>query len=133
MPSAVGGRSAKPADAPITEAPPILDEAALEDLRRMSGDDALVARVARLYCLGAPDKIGELRAAVARADLPATASAAHALKSMSLNIGARAVANSAENIERGVREHGAAANAEDVERLAGLAEETFALLRPRAA
>ena len=99
----------------------------------MSGDAGLVARVARLYCNTAPTRIAELREAIARADVKGAASAAHALKSMSLNIGAQAVAESAANIEQKAREDQTLVDLPGVERLASLAEETFALLLKRAA
>jgi signal transduction histidine kinase len=114
-------------------APKLLDLAALDDLREMSRDTELVARVARLYCSTAPMRLAELRDAIGRADLKGAASAAHALKSMSMNIGARAVAESAAKIERHARESEARIEQPDVERLASLAEETYALLLGQAA
>ena len=99
----------------------------------MSTDATLVARVARLYCATAPARIAELRDAIARADAMGAAAAAHAIKSMSLNIGAQAVAETAGDIERDARESGAPGSSENVDHLAALAEETFALLMQRAA
>jgi two-component system sensor histidine kinase BarA len=121
--------------APATEkaSSALLDPAALEGLREMSGDAALVARVARLYCATAPTHIAELREAAAAGDIRRSASAAHALKSMSLNIGARAMAASAARIEQNARDSGQPAEPADVDQLAELAERTFAKLRQEAA
>jgi two-component system sensor histidine kinase BarA len=121
------------APAPAKANSTLLDPAALEGLREMSGDAALVARVARLYCATAPTHIAELREAVAAADVRRSASAAHALKSMSLNIGARAMAASAARIEQNARDCGQPAEAADVDQLAELAEQTFIKLREEAA
>ena len=110
----------------------LLDSAALDDLAEMSRDPSLVARVARLYCTTAPARIAELRDAIARADVKATASAAHGLKSMSLNIGAQAVAQLAGAIERDARENQGLADDPRVEALAQLAELTYSALRERA-
>ena len=86
----------------------------------------------RLSCNTAPTRIAELREAVARADVKGAASAAHALKSMSLNIGAQAVVKSAAKISRKfVRID--LIDLPGVERLKSLAKETFALLLQRAA
>ncbi len=126
-------RATENAPAAAEAIPTLIDPAALEGLREMSGDPGLVARVARLYCATAPTHVAELREAVAAADLKRTASAAHALKSMSLNIGARALAASAALIEHNARDDRELAAAADVERLAELAERTFAKLRRDAA
>ncbi len=124
---------AGPVDEPKKSPPKLLDRAALDGLREMSGDDALVARVARLYRDTAPARIAELGEAISRADVRGAASAAHALKSMSLNIGAQAVAAAAGDIERRARERDALADKAAFDQLSSLAEETFALLRRDAA
>ena len=71
----------------------LLNPAVLDGLLEMSGGaTSIVARVARLYCDHAPARLAELKEAVAQEDFKRVASAAHAIKSMSLNIGAEAVA-----------------------------------------
>ncbi len=120
-------------EAPAQTAPQLLDPAALDGLREMSADGSLVARVARLYCANAPARIADLRDAIAHADATGAAAAAHALKSMSLNIGAQAVAETAGDIERSARETGAPGDAAAVDQLTALAERTYALLLRRAA
>ncbi len=74
-----------------------------------------------------------MRDAIAHADATGAAAAAHALKSMSLNIGAQAVAETAGDIERSARETGAPGDAAAVDQLTALAERTYALLLRRAA
>lgn len=61
-------------------------------------------RVQGLYRANAPLRASEIDAALAAGDMETTARAAHALKSMSLSIGARAVATAASAVEAGARE-----------------------------
>jgi len=61
-------------------------------------------RVQGLYRANAPLRAGEIDAALRAGDMDALARAAHALKSMSLSIGARAVAAAASTVEAGARE-----------------------------
>ncbi len=131
------------ATAPGTEHPPqvevtpssndvsacLLDPEALAGLREMSGGAThLVERVARLYRDHAPMRIAELRDAIERSQFKGAASAAHALKSMSLNIGARAVAEAAAKIEHDANTGHALLTDQVVEELNSLAEQTCALL-----
>jgi signal transduction histidine kinase/EAL domain-containing protein (putative c-di-GMP-specific phosphodiesterase class I)/CheY-like chemotaxis protein len=68
------------------------------------GRQDFVERVRRIYCDNAPPALAKVVAAIAGKDPLAAATAAHALKSMSLNIGARAVATLAAQIEHDGRE-----------------------------
>jgi signal transduction histidine kinase/EAL domain-containing protein (putative c-di-GMP-specific phosphodiesterase class I)/CheY-like chemotaxis protein/HPt (histidine-containing phosphotransfer) domain-containing protein len=68
------------------------------------GRQDFVERVRRIYCDNAPPALAKVVAAIAAKDPLAAATAAHALKSMSLNIGARAVAAIAAQIEHDGRE-----------------------------
>jgi EAL domain-containing protein (putative c-di-GMP-specific phosphodiesterase class I) len=70
------------------------------------GRSDFVARVRKLYRDNAPDAAKRVIAAAAAADAVEAAKAAHALKSMSLNIGARAVAEIAARIESDARDCG---------------------------
>jgi len=102
------------------DAPPVLPEAdadlfdkavigsLVEGLHNGRGD--FVRRVVALYRSHAPETVATLRAAHAEGDEDRLARAAHALKSMSLNIGAKTVAGVAAGIERAIRvEHRAVA------------------------
>ena len=62
-------------------------------------------RVQGLYRANAPLRAGEIDAGLAAGDMEATARAAHALKSMSLSIGARAVAKAASAVVAAAREN----------------------------
>ena len=68
------------------------------------GRSEFVSRVYSLYRENAPDSVLKLMDAAAHSDTPACAKAAHALKSMSFNIGASAVAALAGDIELAARE-----------------------------
>ncbi len=83
--------------------PPTLDPAALRELKAMAGSDEIVARITRLYRLQSVERLADLREAAASGDLDRLARAAHALKSMSLNIGAKRVATIAGTLEREAR------------------------------
>lgn len=67
------------------------------------GPDSFVARVEGLYRDNAPLRLAELRSALDVADREAASRAAHALKSMSLSLGAQAVATLAGEVERAAR------------------------------
>ncbi|MBV8565942.1 MAG: response regulator [Methylobacteriaceae bacterium] len=77
----------------------IIDRSVLSDLEAMAGDGAFVERVVRLYRDHAPRALGNLDKALEAGGLDELARAAHALKSMSYNIGARRVAAAAAQIE----------------------------------
>jgi HPt (histidine-containing phosphotransfer) domain-containing protein len=112
----------------------ILDPSALNGLLEMSnGDTKIVERVTRLYCDHAPMRLAELRDALSREDFKRVASAAHALQSMSLNIGACAVAETAANLEKLAHNETPNLTASMIEEFATLATNTCALLAQKAA
>jgi EAL domain-containing protein (putative c-di-GMP-specific phosphodiesterase class I)/signal transduction histidine kinase/CheY-like chemotaxis protein len=84
----------------------LLDPLVTGELARMaaSGKSDFVTRVRRLYRENAPEAVKALIAACTEGDYDAAAKAAHALKSMSLNMGARVVAESAARMETQARE-----------------------------
>jgi signal transduction histidine kinase/DNA-binding NarL/FixJ family response regulator len=69
------------------------------DAMAAAGRQDFVKRVEGLYVENAPLRMAELIAAAKTQDLDAAARAAHALKSMSLSLGARAVAKGASTVE----------------------------------
>jgi EAL domain-containing protein (putative c-di-GMP-specific phosphodiesterase class I)/signal transduction histidine kinase/CheY-like chemotaxis protein len=105
---------AAPAPAPQTAtlAPSVLsdllDPQVTGELARMAaaGKSDFVARVRRLYRDNAPLAVKALIKGATDGDADAVAKAAHALKSMSLNMGARVVAESAARLEAQARELG---------------------------
>jgi two-component system sensor histidine kinase BarA len=123
-----GGPSSEP---PATR---LLDPSVLAGLREMSGGAThLVERVARLYREHAPLRIAELREAIERSHFKGVATAAHALKSMSLNIGAQAVAQAAARLEREANGDQALVTPQVIEELGSLTEQTCAELSQEAA
>lgn len=88
-----------------TQNPPLLDEEVTQYLENMSrnGQDGFVERVFNLYLDHAPAGFSELCEATDTEDSDRIARAAHALKSMSSNIGAARVALAAAEIERTAR------------------------------
>jgi two-component system sensor histidine kinase BarA len=99
---------AEPEAAVETDATGLLDANVVAELEAMAagGRADFVDRVRRLYREHAPECVATLRQAASDADAPAVSRAAHALKSMSLNIGARAVADLAAAIEHAARDGG---------------------------
>jgi HPt (histidine-containing phosphotransfer) domain-containing protein len=86
----------------------LLDTGIFQELQEIDGadSDTFVRRVFGLYVDHAPRARDQISLAFRDGDREECARAAHALKSMSQNIGARAVAASVETIERCARETG---------------------------
>jgi len=81
-----------------------VDPKIIAGLREMSGgDNTVVMRIVALYTAHAPQSLAAIRAAFDVGDREALGSAAHALKSMSANVGAVAVYAAAQAIERACR------------------------------
>ena len=85
---------------------PLIDEEIAAQLAAMAaaGRTEFVDRVHGLYRDNAPESVAKLAEAVAANDADAAAKAAHALKSMSYNVGARIVARMAGDMETSARE-----------------------------
>jgi signal transduction histidine kinase/DNA-binding response OmpR family regulator len=82
----------------------LLDASVLAELREMtSGSQAVVDRIINLYTTQASACLKDLAEAMKGNDLDQFARAAHALKSMSYNVGARGVANVASGFENAAR------------------------------
>jgi HPt (histidine-containing phosphotransfer) domain-containing protein len=114
---------------------PVLDAAVLRDLKDIAGpaSDQFLNRIFSLYRENAPRAGNELVRAAGAGDHDACAKAAHALKSMSQNVGARAVAQAAERIERHCRENANVPDAERVLTLTDLLEKTMAAIAAQSA
>ena len=98
--------------APSTSAAPADADSELFDPQVRGELEAIAARkpefldrVQGLYRANAPLRAAEIDAALSAGDMEATARGAHALKSMSLSIGARAVAKAASAVEAAAREN----------------------------
>ncbi len=83
--------------------PPLLDPKVRADLAKMSGDGGFLAKIEGLYRSNAPNSAAAIAAAVQAGDAPALASAAHALKSMSFNLGAARVSALCGDLEGSAR------------------------------
>jgi two-component system sensor histidine kinase BarA len=108
------------ADASVaeTEETPVLDGSVLADLRAMAGGaSAVVDRVTRLYETQSAEKLRDLHEAARSGDLERLGAAAHALKSMSFNVGARRVAERAAELERAARLEARAVEDGEIDRL----------------
>ena len=78
-----------------------LDRSVLDDLFAMAGNSfAVVEKITGLYQSQSIVRVADLAEAVASGDLERIGATAHALKSMSFNVGARAVAELAADMER---------------------------------
>jgi signal transduction histidine kinase/CheY-like chemotaxis protein len=110
----------------------LLDVSVLRELEEMAGPARVgfMRRVFGLYLDNVPRIRAELTSAVEAGEAEALARAAHALKSMSHNIGARQVALAAEAIERHARETGVP-TADQMDTLVGLLDATTASVRER--
>jgi signal transduction histidine kinase/CheY-like chemotaxis protein/HPt (histidine-containing phosphotransfer) domain-containing protein len=111
----------------------LLDEAVLgglADMARTAGG-AFAERILGLYEEHAPLALAELHDASVRTDVAAAASAAHSLKSMSLNIGGRAIASTLARIEGEARSGGACPTLDAVGEVEDLLARTLAALKGR--
>jgi len=108
----------------------LLDTRVLRELEEISADTGFLQRIYTLYLDHAPRVRAELARAVEIHDVDAAMHAAHAIKSMSHNVGARKVAAAAEAIERHAYESGMPA-ADDIEALARLLDATLMAVRAR--
>ena len=88
-----------PAPAPVAT---VIEEKTLASIRAIGGDD-LLARVIGLFRDDSPALLQELRHAIASRNAVAVAGAAHALRSISLNLGAVALGDICNRIELDAR------------------------------
>ncbi len=124
---------AAPPQSAATDEDELFDPSVRGELKAMleAGRADFVARVEGLYAANAPLRLADVRAARDAADLEALARAAHALKSMSLSLGARAVATRASAIETAARQGSCADGS--VEALEALLDRTLAAMGASAA
>jgi PAS domain S-box-containing protein len=97
--------AAAPAPAPVPlphpgSAAPLLDSAALDNIRALDDDGTVVAEVIQAYLDEAPAQLRSLHGALRTGDGAALARAAHALKSASFNVGAVRMGETCRDLER---------------------------------
>lgn len=111
----------------------LFDPAIRAELAAMAGNGRsdFVERVETLYAVNTPLRLQDIRDAMATGDAEAAARGAHALKSMSLSLGASAVASAASTAENAARRN--QVDAIDLPALACLVERTLASFADRAA
>ena len=126
---------APPVPEPVSgEADALLDEEVVDQIAEMGAlsGAGFLTRILGLYLEHAPPALAKLADAIASGAEPAAvASAAHALKSMSLNIGAAALAARLAAVETAAREEGRLPDADEVATLEAVLGETLAALRAR--
>lgn len=115
-PAAIVSQTGAPPVSELDSDLPMLDTALIAQLRDMAsaGRGDFLGRVTQLYQTHAPESLAALRSAIAASDSQAAAQAAHALKSMSMNIGARRVAAEAAAMEAQSRETGIVPDAQSL-------------------
>ncbi|KMO37556.1 ATPase [Methylobacterium variabile] len=123
-----GAARAPEADAAAPPSAALLDPDTLAGLAEMAegSGSAFVERVLGLFAAHAPEALAALREA---GDADAAGRAAHGLKSMSLNVGAAALAGHLRDIEHAARVEGRMPDARALAPLASLLDATVAALR----
>ncbi|MCJ2082386.1 ATP-binding protein [Methylobacterium sp. J-090] len=111
----------------------LLDEEVVGGLVEMalSAGSGFAERIVSLYAEHAPTALAEIAAARAAGDATALASAAHSLKSMSLNIGGRALASCLAAVEEGARTRADLPELETLAEVERLTTETLAAITAR--
>ena len=85
------------------DAPPVLDFSVIDELRAIGGNDALFRRVLDLFASRVPQAVDKVESMRDSSDLAGMADAAHALKSMCANIGARRATAACHDLEHAAR------------------------------
>jgi HPt (histidine-containing phosphotransfer) domain-containing protein len=86
------------------------------------GGRELLTKMIRIYLQDAPERLSAIREGMARGDAAAVASAAHAFKSASANLGAAALAELCRRLER----HCRAGSSAGADGMVAMIEEEFA-------
>lgn len=89
--------------AAVLDAPPVLDFSVIDELRSIGGNEALFQRVLDLFASRVPQAIDRVESLRDTSDLASLADAAHALKSMCANIGARRATAACHDLEHSAR------------------------------
>ena len=89
--------------AAVLDAPPVLDFSVIDELRSIGGNEALFQRVLDLFASRVPQAVDRVESLRDTSDLASLADAAHALKSMCANIGARRATAACHDLEHSAR------------------------------
>jgi HPt (histidine-containing phosphotransfer) domain-containing protein len=87
--------------------PPIIDAAAIANLRSLESEGeggAFLRELVVLFAKDVPERLAELEAAVRSSNAPAALRAAHSIKGSSGNLGASALSRSAARLEDHLRQ-----------------------------
>jgi PAS domain S-box-containing protein len=98
--SDAGAVAAGAAPPPAEPEGPLLDPAALANIRSIDEDGTVLAEVIQMYLDEAPGQLDTLRAALAAGQAAEVSAAAHALKSASFNVGAMMLGETCRRLER---------------------------------
>jgi HPt (histidine-containing phosphotransfer) domain-containing protein len=93
----------------------VLDQTVLDQLVALGGGPDLVARLAQLYLETAPALLQTLQDAAVNDDVGEVKTAAHTLKSSSANVGAKALSDMCQRIEKAAAEGNLAPVSQDLE------------------
>ncbi|MBC8038254.1 MAG: response regulator [Rhizobiales bacterium] len=85
------------------DASPVLDFSVIDELRAIGGNDSLFRRVLDLFASRVPQAVDKVESLRDSSDLAGMADAAHALKSMCANIGARRATAACHDLEHAAR------------------------------
>ncbi|MBM3519569.1 MAG: Hpt domain-containing protein [Alphaproteobacteria bacterium] len=100
---AKGGAEIVALPAPAGDEDVVIDDAVIGDLRQIGGSEALFRRVLDLFVSRVPLAVDRIQSVATTNDLKARADAAHALKSMCANVGARRAAAACDRLETAAR------------------------------
>jgi HPt (histidine-containing phosphotransfer) domain-containing protein len=98
-PADSSGAAAAPPPPPEAEGP-LLDPAALDNIRSIDEDGSVLAEVIQMYLDEAPPHLANLQAALAAGKATELGVTAHAMKSASFNVGAMALGETCRRLER---------------------------------
>jgi HPt (histidine-containing phosphotransfer) domain-containing protein len=104
---------------------PVLDRSVIADIRAIGGNDDLFRRILDLFVSKAPQAIAKVESLRDSSDLANLANAAHALKSLCANIGARRATAACDQLEHAARNGD---SFEAGEKIGAIAAEMFAVM-----
>jgi len=107
----------------------VLDRAALDNIRAVDDDGSVLVEVIQMYLDEAPTHRARLRAALEASDLAEAARVAHALKSASFNVGAKALGEMCRRVERQCKDQQAQGLAELVAAIESMLDRVGPALR----